>query len=64
MSFINRFLQSAIRLCLLTSVTFLVTACYAPAYYDPELEPDGPMTYQDQAEEQLNALDLTNPEQK
>lgn len=34
---LNSFLQGGIRLCLLTSVAFTVTACYAPA--NPELDP-------------------------
>lgn len=34
---LNTILQGGIRLCLLTSVAFTVTACYAPA--NPELDP-------------------------
>lgn len=37
---LNSLLQGGIRLCLLTSVAFTVTACYAPAHPDLDIPQD------------------------
>lgn len=38
----NRLLEGAIRMCMLTGITFLVTACYAPAPPVEFLDPESP----------------------
>ena len=59
----NRTLESVIRLCMLTGITFLVTACYAPAPPVEMLDPESP-EYQQRQElikrvEQMTQEDQT-----
>lgn len=59
----NTLLQTVIRLCALTAVTFTVTACYAPAYPDdlwpemPEEEQQERIELQQQVEAMAETLD-------
>ena len=59
----NRMLESVIRLCMLTGITFLGTACYAPAPPVEMLDPESP-EYQQRQElikrvEQMTQEDQT-----
>jgi hypothetical protein len=62
----NRLLEGAIRMCMLTGITFLVTACYAPANPVELLDPESP-EYQERQDliqrvEQMSQQDQTTSE--
>ena len=49
---LDQILRFGVKLCMLTGVTFLVTACYAPAN-PPEIYEDGYQQDRQQVEQQL-----------
>lgn len=51
---LDKIFRFGVKLCMLTGVTFLVTACYAPAN-PPEMYEDGYQQDQQRVEQQLSS---------